>query len=95
MLKKELRLELNLVDDSKVKFRQGFCEATQKGSFGSTKSAITVTTTILEDFVEAIEAYTIDYSKGRAVRSTLAAQSISRLKNIQTTAFVVARVIFN
>ena len=95
MRTQEIELERSLILVSSEKFKQGICKAQANKSFGSTKSANTVITTILEDFVKIIELYLLDYSKGRATRSTLAAQSISRLKNIQTTAFVVARVIFN
>lgn len=95
MHKIQVELERNLYNYSCDKFRRNIENAKSNGSYGSSKPAITLISTILEDFVKAIKAYIYDYSKGRAVRSSLAAEVISRFKNIDVTAVVAARIIFN
>ena len=95
MLKSQIELEKKLVKQSFSKFRQDFEKAKSNNTFGSTKTAVTLMTIVIEGFVKAIEAYINDYNKGRAVRSTISCKVIVRLKNIQIVALVTARIILN
>lgn len=94
MLKRQIELERNQTILGSEKFIRDFEKAKANGSFGSTKTAITVITTNIESFVDTIKRYKDDYSKGKAVRSTLAAEVISRL-DVYTVAYVAMKVILN
>lgn len=95
MLKAQFELEAHLCSASSEKFKREMANAISNKTFGNTKTSITLISTVIEDFEKAIIGYIDNYSKGKAVRSTLAAEVITRFKNIEALTLVVARVVFN
>jgi DNA-directed RNA polymerase len=67
----------------------------QKGSFGCTSIATKLISRILDNYTNLIKQYLDDYSKGKAVRSTMAAEVIGRLQDIDTVAYITSKVILN
>lgn len=65
-----------------------------KQPFGATQAGTKLTSIVLEDYTQAIQKYLNDYLSGKAVKSTIAANVISR-NPVEIVAFVAARVIFN
>lgn len=95
MLNQQLALEQSAVIDCKSRFDKDVEHAIQINSYARTKTANLVISYTITDFTEEIKKYLKNYGKGVAVRSTLAAEVISRLKYTDTAAVVVARIIFN
>lgn len=65
-----------------------------KQPFGTSQAGTKLMSLILEDYVSAIKNYLQEYKEGKAVRSTIAAEVISR-NPIETVAFIAAKVILN
>lgn len=64
-------------------------------AFATTESCSCITQAILEDYITPLKEYIDYYNKGRAVRSTLAANVINKVDNIQSVAFIATRTILN
>lgn len=94
MIEKQIELEKRMTQHSIDAYRLELERAKQKGSFGVTSVATKLISRILESYKEAIKQYQDDYSKGKAVRSTMAADVISRL-SVETVAYITARIILN
>lgn len=94
MIEKQIELEKKMTQHSIDAYRLELERAKQKGSFGVTSVATKLISRILESYKEAIKKYQDDYSKGKAVRSTMAAEVISRL-NVETVAYITSRIVLN
>lgn len=95
MIKDQFKLENAIVKDCKVKFKRELELAKASATIGNTLVGTTIVTNLLASFSQAIDKYLADYAMGQSVRSTLAAQSMQRLGNIQVIALIAAKVIMN
>lgn len=94
MIEKQIELEKKMTQQSIDAYRQELEKAKQKGTFSNTPVATKIISRILDIFVNVIEEYKSDYSKGKAVRSTMAANVISRL-DTDMVALITAKIILN
>lgn len=76
-------------------YRRELLQAKQENNYGCTSIATKIISRILEDYVYAIREYLTEYSKGKAVRSTLAADVINRLNDVEAVAYITSKVILN
>lgn len=95
MLSQQIELEKEMTQASIDKYRKAVIEAKQNGTFSTTKSATAFLKTILDSFTKAIINYLDNYSKGNAVRSTKAAEIISRLNDPENVAFIASKIILD
>lgn len=95
MIEKQIELEKRMTQCSIDAYRGDLERNKQAGNFGCTSIATQLISRILDDFTKIIKAYLADYAKGKAVRSTLAADVIGRLQDIDTVAYITAKVILN
>lgn len=95
MLKAQLELEKTLTIQCENKFKREFEQAKSCATTGNTLTASAIITNLIDSYSQTIDKYLKDYAKGLSVRSTLAAESISRLKYTNTAAVVAVRIIFN
>jgi len=95
MIEKQIELEKQMTQCSIDNYRRELEKAKQNKTFGCTSIATKFLSRILEDYTESIKQYLEDYSKGKAVRSTLAADVIGRLKSVETVAYLTAKIILN
>jgi DNA-directed RNA polymerase len=94
MIEKQIELEQKMTQLSIDAYRLELEKAKQKDTFSNTPAATKIISRILDVFVKAINDYKDDYSKGKAVRSTMAADVISRLE-ADRVAFITAKIILN
>lgn len=95
MIEKQIELEKQMTQCSIDNYRRELEKAKQNKTFGCTSIATKLLSRILDDYTESIKQYLEDYSKGKAVRSTLAADVISRLESPETVAYLTAKIILN
>lgn len=76
-------------------YRRDLERAKQSNSFSCTSVATKLISRILDDYTQSINLYLEEYSKGKAVRSTLAADVINRLNDVDTVAYITSKVILN
>lgn len=95
MIEHQIELEKKMTQCSIDSYRRELEKAKQNKTFGCTSIATKLLSRILDDYAESIQQYLDDYSKGKAVRSTLAADVISRLGNVEAVAFLTAKIILN
>lgn len=95
MIEKQIELEKKMTQSSVESYRRELEKAKQSGTFGCTSIATKLLSKILDDYTEAIRTYLENYSKGKAIRSTLAADVMNRLNDIDSVAFLSAKVILN
>lgn len=95
LLQKQIELEKRMTQGSIDKYRKEFELSKQNKTFGCTSVATKLMSFILDDFVKEIKNYLTDYSKGKAIKSTLAAQVINRLNDIDAVAYLTAKTILN
>lgn len=95
MIEKQIELEKQMTQCSIDNYRRELEKAKQNKTFGCTSIATKLLSRILDDYTESIKQYLEDYSKGKAVRSTLAADVISRLESAETVAYLTAKIILN
>nr|DAN37732.1 MAG TPA: DNA directed RNA polymerase [Caudoviricetes sp.] len=76
-------------------YRRELERAKQSKTFGCTAVATKLLSRILDDYSNKIREYLDDYSKGKAVRSTLAANVVSRLNNVEVVAYLTSKIILN
>lgn len=95
MIEKQIELEKQMTQCSIDSYRKELEKAKQNGQFGCTPVATKLLSRILDDYSSSIQKYLDDYLKGKAVRSTLAADVINRLEDVDTVAFLTAKIILN
>ncbi len=95
MLEEQIELEKKITQCSIDRYRRELEKAKQTGTYGCTKPATKLLSRILDDYVGAIKQYLEDYSKGKAVRSTLTAEFITKLGDVETIAYITAKTILN
>lgn len=95
MIEKQIELEKKMTQCSIDSYRNELEKQKQSKSYGCSKSATKIMSYCLEMYIEALKQYTNDYSKGKAVRSTMAADVISRLEDIEAVAFITTKTILN
>ena len=101
LLQQQINLEKQMTQNSIDSYRSEYLKAKQKGQFGNTVVANKLLSRILDDFSGAIRHYYEDYSKGKAVRSTITADVISRLRtpkgevDIDAVAYIASKMILN
>lgn len=91
----QIELEKKMTQCSIDKYRIELERNKQTGNFGCTSIASKLISRILDGYTAAIREYLDDYSKGKAVRSTMAAEVIGRLQDIDTVAYITSKVILN
>ena len=95
MITEQIELEKKMTQCSIDSYRRELEKAKQNKTFGCTSIATKLLSRILDDYAESIQKYLDEYSKGKAVRSTLAADVISRLGNVEAVAYLTAKIILN
>ena len=95
LIEKQIELEKKMTECSIVSYQRELEIAKQNKSFGCTSVATKLLSRILDDYVSIIKQYLEDYSKGKAVRSTLAADVINRLNDVETVAYLTSKIILN
>lgn len=95
MITEQIELEKKMTQCSIDSYRRELERAKQNKTFGCTSIATKLLSRILDDYAESIQKYLDEYSKGKAVRSTLAADVISRLGNVEAVAYLTAKIILN
>lgn len=94
MIEKQIELEKIMTQRSIDEYNRELERAKQSDNFGVTPVANQLLSRILESFTQAIKDYLKEYSKGRAVRSTVAAEVIGRL-DTDLTAYISSKIILN
>lgn len=95
MIEEQIELEKKMTQCSIDNYRNELEKNKQKGNFGCTSIATKLISRILENYTQAIKKYVEDYSKGKAVRSTMAAEVITRLNDIDSVAYLTSKIILN
>ena len=95
MLEQQIELEKRMTQTSIDNYRRELEKSKQNNTFGCSPVANRLYSIIMEDFVGAIEHYLSEYAKGKAVKSTIAANTILRLNDNAAIAFMTSKVIFN
>lgn len=95
MIEKQIELEQQMTQSSIDCYRRELEKAKLNKTFGCTPVATKLLSRILDSFTEAIKHYLAEYSIGKAVRSTLAAETINRLNDVETVAYLTAKIILN
>ena len=95
LLNKQIELEKEMTQCSIENYRKELEKAKQTGLYGCTSVATKLISRILDDFSGKVSGYLRDYQKGKAVRSTLAAEVINRIGNEDVVAFLTAKIILN
>ena len=95
MIEKQIELEKQMTQCSIDNYRKELEKAKQNGQFGCTTVATKLLSRILDSFSNSIRNYLDDYLKGKAVRSTMAADIINRLGDTDAVAFLTAKIILN
>lgn len=95
LIEQQIELEKQITQCSIDRYKREIIKAKQTDTFGCTKPATKLISLILDDFSNAISKYVEDYSKGKAVKSTITAALILRLGDIDTIAYITAKTILN
>lgn len=94
-VKQQIELEKKMTQCSIDNYRRELERAKQTKTYSCTGVATKLISRILDDYANKIRIYLDDYSKGKAVRSTLAADVISRLNNVEVAAYLTSKIILN
>lgn len=95
LVEQQIEIEKKMTQCSIDNYRRELERAKQSKTFGCTAVATKLLSRILDDYSNKIREYLDDYSKGKAVRSTLAADVISRLNNVEVVAYLTSKIILN
>ena len=95
MIEEQIELEKKMTQCSIDNYRNELEKNKQKGNFSCTSIATKLISRILENYTQAIKKYVEDYSKGKAVCSTMAAEVITRLNDIDSVAYLTSKIILN
>lgn len=77
------------------KYRREYDRAKQSGQLGTTSAATRIMVRIIEPLSACIKQYIYKYDTGTAIRSTLAAEVITRLNDIDSVAYLTCKTILN
>lgn len=94
MIEQQIELEKKMTQQSVDTYRLEILKAQQKGTFGITSVATKLISRILDNYKDAIQHYLDEYLQGKAVRSTTAADVISRI-DVEVVAYITARIILS
>lgn len=95
MIEKQIELEKKMTQLSVETYHREYQKAIENNSFSNTAVATHLISHIVGAYASDIKQYIIDYSKGRPVRSTIAAQVIKRLDDVDAVAYISAKTILN
>ena len=95
LIAKQIEIEKKMTETSIDAYHRELQKAKINQSFGCTAVATQLLSRILDNYTKAIQQYLDDYSKGKAVRSTFAAEVINRLSDVNVVAFLTAKTILN
>ena len=95
LITKQIEIEKKMTETSIDAYHRELQKAKMNQSFGCTAVATQLLSKILDNYTKAIQQYLDDYSKGKAVRSTFAAEVINRLSDVNVVAFLTAKTILN
>ena len=95
MIEQQIELEKKMTQCSINTYRNELEKNKNQGNFSCTPTATKLISRILENFTQAIKQYVEDYSAGKAVRSTIAANVINRLNDIDSVAYLTSKIILN
>ena len=95
MIERQIELEKEMTQCSIDNYRRELEKAKQNGQFGCTTVATKLISRILDGYSSSISKYLDDYSKGKAVRSTMAADVMNRLNDVDTVAYLTTKIILN
>ena len=95
MIEEQIEIEKKMTQCSIDSYRNELEKNKQTGNFGCTSIASKLISRILEGFTTHIQEYLDDYAKGKAVRSTMAADVIGRLQDVDSVAYITTKVILN
>ncbi len=93
-IEKQIELEKRMTELSVEKFRRELVKVTQQNSFSSSKSGNIIISNVLEVYINSIKSYLDNYSKGKAIRSTIAASIIMNL-GAEKAALISSKVLLN
>lgn len=94
MIEKQIELEQKMTQDAINRYRRDYDRAKQSGQFGTTSLASKFIVRVIEPFTQAIEQYLDDYSRGKAVHSTIAAKVIKKIDS-ESVAYITCKVLLN
>ena len=94
MIDKQIELEKKMTELSVNKFRMELEKNIRQGNFSNTQTGNILLSLVLNDFIQSIQKYIDEYSKGHAVRSTIGAEVITKV-GVDTAGYIASKVIFN
>lgn len=95
LIKEQIELEKDMTERSIENYQRELVKAKEEGTFGCTPVATKLLSRILEDYATLIDNYLTNFHKGKAIKSTIAAKAIRKLKAPELVAFVSAKIILN
>lgn len=95
LIEEQIELEKKMTQLSIDNYRRELEKAKQGGNFGCTSVASQLISRVLDDFVEGIREYIGDFESGKAIRSTIAADVITRLGDLDVIAYLTCKTILN
>ena len=95
LIEEQIELEKKMTQLSIDNYRRELEKAKQGGNFGCTSVASQLISRVLDDFVEGIREYIGDFKSGKAIRSTIAADVITRLGDLDVIAYLTCKTILN
>lgn len=94
MIEKQIELEKQMTLLSVNKFRHDLEKNIQQGNFANTQTSNVILSTLLNDYITSVQSYLDNYAKGNAVRSTVAAEVITKI-GVDKACYISAKVILN
>ena len=94
LVEEQIKLEQRMTQESINKYRREYERAKSTGQFGTTGLASKFILRVIEPFTQAIEQYLNDYSRGKAVHSTIAAKVIARVDS-ESVAYITCKTLLN
>ncbi len=94
MIQEQIELEKKITQTAVDTYRREFEKNKQNENLGNTKTGTELLSRIITLYKQSIEDYLDNYSKGKATKSTIAANVITRL-NVDIVSYVSAKVLLN
>lgn len=94
MIEKQIELEKRMTQLAVEKYKLEYEKSVQKGNLSDTQAGNTILSIILNDYTQKIKEYIEDYRRGKAVRSTLAAEIIDKT-GCEKSALIAGKIILN
>lgn len=95
LILEQIELEKRMTQLSIDNYRKELEKNKQNGTFSCCSVATKLISRILDVYKTAITTYLSDYGIGKPIRSTIAATVIDRLKDVDTVAYIVSKVLLN